>query len=81
MLGRRRDVIIAAMLDSLLAADAGLRAWLATHHAPWLDGILWTLSALGVGGSIWIAIAAVMASWVPRLRAPRQHSVRFGLLG
>jgi undecaprenyl-diphosphatase len=62
--------MIAVMLDSLLAADAGLRAWLATHHAPWLDGILWTLSALGVGGSIWIAIAAVMASWVPRLRAP-----------
>ena len=58
------------MLDSLLTADAALRAWLVTHHTPWLDAVLWLLSALGVAGSIWIAIAAVMASWVPRLRAP-----------
>ena len=58
------------MLDSLLIADAALRAWLVTHHTPWLDQIMWLLSAAGVGGSIWIAIAAVMAGWVPRLRAP-----------
>ena len=58
------------MLDALLTADAALRAWLVTHHTSWLDAILWSLSALGVAGSIWIAIAAVMASWVPRLRAP-----------
>jgi len=58
------------MLDSLLIADAALRTWLVTHHTPWLDQIMWLLSAAGVAGSIWIAIAAVMASWVPRLRAP-----------
>jgi undecaprenyl-diphosphatase len=58
------------MIDSLLTADAALRAWLVTHHAPWLDEALWLLSASGVGGGIWIAIAAVMASWAPRLRAP-----------
>ena len=58
------------MLDSLLIADAALRAWLVTHHTPWLDQTMWLLSAAGVGGSIWIAIAAVMASWAPRLRAP-----------
>jgi undecaprenyl-diphosphatase len=58
------------MLDSLLTADAALRAWLVTHHAPMLDQVMWLLSAAGVAGSIWIAIAAVMASWVPRLRAP-----------
>ena len=58
------------MLDSLLIADGALRAWLVTHHTPWLDQIMWLLSAAGVGGSIWIAIAAVMASWVRRLRAP-----------
>ena len=56
------------MIDSLLAADAALRAWLVTHHTPWLDQVMWLLSAAGVGGAIWIAIAAVMASWVPRLR-------------
>jgi len=58
------------MLDSVLTSDAALRAWLVTHHTPWLDTVLWTLSAAGVGGAIWIAMAAVMASWVPRLRAP-----------
>jgi len=58
------------MIDYLLTSDAALRAWLVTHHAPWLDEALWLLSAMGVGGAIWIAIAAVMASWVPRLRAP-----------
>ena len=58
------------MLDRLLIVDAALRTWLVTHHAPWLDQVMWLLSAAGVGGSIWIAIAALMASWVPRLRAP-----------
>ncbi len=58
------------MLDSLLTADAAARAWLVAHHTPWLDVILWTLSALGVGGALWMAMAAVMASCVPRLRAP-----------
>ena len=56
------------MLESLLAADAALRAWIVTHHTPWLDQAMWTLSALGSGGTIWLAIAAVMASWVARLR-------------
>ena len=58
------------MIDSLLIADGAVRAWLVTHHTPWLDQIMWLLSVAGVGGSIWVAIAAVMASWVPRLRAP-----------
>ena len=31
---------------------------------------MWLLSVLGVGGLIWLAIAAVMASWFPRLRPP-----------
>ena len=33
------------MIDSLLAADAALRAWVVTHHTPWLDQVLWSLSA------------------------------------
>jgi len=68
------------MLDSLLTADAALRTWLVTHHPPWLDAILWSLSALGVAGSLWIAIAAVMASWVPRLRGPAWQVVLAVLL-
>ncbi len=56
------------MLESLLTADAALRSFLVTHHTPWLDSVMWSLSALGAGGTIWLAIAAVMASWVPRLR-------------
>ena len=58
------------MLETLLSTDAAARTWLATHHAPWLDHVMWTLSALGVLGLLWIALAAVMATWVPRLRAP-----------
>jgi undecaprenyl-diphosphatase len=56
------------MFEGLLTADAALRTWLVTHHTAWLDQAMWSLSALGVAGTIWIAIAAVMASWVPRLR-------------
>jgi undecaprenyl-diphosphatase len=56
------------MLDWLLAGDAALRTWLASHHAPWLDTPMWLLSVSGVLGSIWIGIAGVLAAWVPRLR-------------
>ena len=58
------------MLETLLSTDAAARTWLATHHAPWLDHVMWTLSALGVLGLLWVSLAAVMATWVPRLRAP-----------
>ena len=56
------------MIDSLLAADAALRAWVVTHHTPWLDQVLWSLSAVGVGGAIWVAIAILIAMFLPRLR-------------
>ena len=57
------------MLDWLLARDAALRAFLTGYHRPWLDGVFWTLSALGTAGGVWLAMAAVMAAWRPRLRA------------
>ena len=57
------------MIDWLLARDVALRALLTSHHTPWLDGVFWTLSALGTAGSVWLAMAAVMAAWRPRLRA------------
>jgi len=57
------------MIEWLLARDAVLRAFLTSYHRPWLDGAFWTLSALGTAGSVWLAMAAVMAAWRPRLRA------------
>ena len=57
------------MIESLLHWDAALRAWMVTHHAPWLDTPMWLLSLSGVGGSIWIGIAGAMAALVPRLRS------------
>ena len=56
------------MIEALLAFDASLRAWMVTHHAPWLDTPMWLLSLAGVGGSIWVGIAGTMAAWAPRLR-------------
>ena len=50
------------MLDWLLARDTALRAFLTSYHRPWLDAFFWTLSALGTSGSVWLAMAAVMAA-------------------
>ena len=55
-------------MDGVLAIDATVRAWMVSHHVPWLDAPMWLLSLSGVGGSIWIGIAGTMAAWVPRLR-------------
>lgn len=49
------------MLSHLLAADAALRTWLTLHHVPWLDAVMWTLSAVGEVGSIWVVIGIVAA--------------------
>jgi undecaprenyl-diphosphatase len=56
------------MIEALLGFDAAVRAWMVSHHVPWLDMPMWLLSLSGVGGSIWIGIAGAMAAWVPRLR-------------
>lgn len=55
------------VLESLLAADAALRAWFTTHHAPWLDVAMLTLSRLGQAGTLWIILAAIA-----RLEDPRR---------
>jgi undecaprenyl-diphosphatase len=56
------------MLAWLYAQDVALRAVLTSYHRPWLDVAVFTLSALGTGGSVWLVIAAVMAARRPRLR-------------
>ena len=56
------------MLTSLLQHDASLRALLSSWHTPWLDAVMWTLSALGAVGGIWLLAAAILAAWVPKCR-------------
>lgn len=56
------------MLTLLLARDAALAALVQTWRLSWLDGPMWLLSAAGTAGTMWLAMAAVMAAWQPRLR-------------
>ena len=53
------------MLESLLAADAALRAWFTTHHTPWLDVIMLALSGIGQAGTVWIMLGAVATLEAP----------------
>ena len=50
------------MLEFVLEADAALRAWLATHHAPGLDNLMLFLSWIGRRGIVWLLLggAAVL---------------------
>ncbi len=56
------------MIDPLLARDVALRDWWMTHAPSWLDGPMWLLSAVGMGGSIWLLIALLIALFAARLR-------------
>jgi len=47
----------------LLAFDQTLRAWVVAHRIGALDGIMWTLSAVGRGGLIWLLLAAILVVW------------------
>jgi undecaprenyl-diphosphatase len=68
-----------AGLTPLLAADAALRDLLTRYHTPWLDTVMWTFSAIGSAGAVWLCIAAIMAVWAPRLR-PAAWQVVLALL-
>jgi undecaprenyl-diphosphatase len=50
------------VVTHLLAVDEGLRAWVVAHRVHLLDGVMWTLSAVGRGGIVWFVIGAV-AAW------------------
>jgi undecaprenyl-diphosphatase len=63
----------------LLRQDAALRDVLTGVHAPWLDWVMWTLSAIGGAGAVWLVIAVAMAAWIPRLR-PAAWQVVIALL-
>lgn len=45
-------------LEALLGWDALIRNWLTTHHAPVVDAAMVTLSVIGRGGAVWLALAA-----------------------
>jgi undecaprenyl-diphosphatase len=49
------------MIEALGHIDAALRAWVVGHRVGPLDGAMWLLSALGRGGLLFVAIAAVVA--------------------
>ena len=55
------------MLEQLLLADAAARAWLTTHHAPWLDAIMYTASVTGRAGAAWLIVGLVATRQRPRL--------------
>lgn len=42
--------------SSVLHADAIVRTWLSAWHAPWLDGLMTSLSGIDRGGLVWLAI-------------------------
>lgn len=49
------------MLDALLAFDAALRTWLNSYHTDVLDAIMVSLSVVGRGGGIWLALGLLLA--------------------
>src|SRR5882724_1064804 len=55
-------------MSLLLRQDAALRDVLTSYHTPWLDWVMWTFSAIGGAGAVWLVIAVVMAVWIPRRR-------------
>jgi undecaprenyl-diphosphatase len=39
----------------VLRADLAAEAWIVAHRVPMLDGVMWTLSAIGRGGAVFLA--------------------------
>jgi len=49
-----------AMLSGVIQLDHFLRAWVVGHRLPFLDWVMWSLSIVGRGGMLWLAIAATL---------------------
>ena len=49
--------------EHLITFDHFLRAWVVTHRVHALDGVMWTLSAVGRGGLVWLLIGAGLTVW------------------
>jgi undecaprenyl-diphosphatase len=65
--------------EALLQADAALRAWLTTHHAPWLDAIMLAASAIGQAGTVWL-ILGLVATIEQRRRGARLWQMGLAIL-
>ena len=46
---------------TVIAIDHALRAWVVAHRIVVFNPLMWALSAVGRGGMIWLALAAVLA--------------------
>ena len=49
--------------EHLITFDHFLRAWVVTHRVHALVGAMWTLSAVGRGGLVWLLIGAGLTAW------------------
>jgi undecaprenyl-diphosphatase len=49
------------MGSAILGADAAVRVWFASHHAPALDWVMLALTAIGRAGSIWLLLGVLLA--------------------
>jgi undecaprenyl-diphosphatase len=56
------------MLDTLLAADAAARLWLASNHTPRLDAVMLAASFVGRAGLVWLVLGTIL--WVLRVASP-----------
>jgi len=56
-------------MTALAHVDTVLRAWVVAHRLHALDGVMWLLSAVGRGGSLFIGIAIAFAVQARRPRA------------
>jgi undecaprenyl-diphosphatase len=48
-------------MELLLRMDAAVSWWIVSHRFAPLDGLMWTLSAVGRGGTVFLAIGLVLA--------------------
>jgi membrane-associated phospholipid phosphatase len=65
------------MLRALLQLDRSASTWIATEFsASWLQWVLVVFTYLGVGGTIWFALAGVGWMLAPRLASRSQTGVR-----
>jgi undecaprenyl-diphosphatase len=53
--------------------------WIAAHRTPWLDGVMWALSAAGSFGTVWI-VGAVATPLIDRGRAMAAWQAGLALL-
>ena len=65
------------MLEAIAQLDAALLTWiLALPHPPWLNAIVLAASWVGIGGAVWLGVAAAL---LVAGRIPWRDAVRLAL--